>query len=82
MDENNISKMKRHTFDGVRTADYSRLSHTWMLDKSRFHFRSSNPMSRHIEHIINPTCDEIKPIFVSINSVSSEIIAWVWTQIG
>lgn len=77
-DEKNINKKRRHTFDGMRTADHSRLSHRWMLDKSRFYFRSSNPMPRYIEHIINPTCDEIKPIFVSVNSVSGEIIAWIW----
>src|SRR5215467_1683167 len=69
------------TLDGfslqlVGDSDGRRLGHRWVRYQRAFHFRSADPVTGHVEHVVGPPEDGDVSIFVLHSHIPGDVGAW------
>ncbi|KAH3686978.1 hypothetical protein WICPIJ_002047 [Wickerhamomyces pijperi] len=55
---------------------------TDMFGQGGFDFSSGQSVTRDVDNVIDSTSDPVVAVVISTSTITGEVVAWVWLQVG
>src|SRR5262249_33859584 len=68
--------------DVVRIADHGGFRALRMRDERALDLGGAEPVSGHVDHVVDPAGDPVVAVFVAPTAVTGEVLAWVALEVG